>query len=79
MNKEPVYLMMIENLDGRITLANGGENKNFKLLVARKPCRDILDEMGTRLLNDGMIAGYQILVTDGLPVRNYTVEEITAH
>lgn len=75
MNFQQLYVLMFEKPDGEIMLATTRSSSGKKLVISTEENKKLLVEIGDRLLKEDFIIGYQILKTDGPPVRNYEIIE----
>lgn len=74
-----VYLLMIEYADGTVKLAaTGRSNNGDKLVVATEENKYLFHRLGAGLMSEGLIIGYQVVRTDGPPVRTYLSSEVPA-
>jgi len=60
------YILLIEYHDGTVIIAKGSDGKSH--IVAREGNQYLLREIGDRLLDDNLIASYQLAVMVGEPV-----------
>lgn len=70
---EPLYLLMIERQNGDIQIAKSDHAHSNKIIVAREGNQKYLEQIGSTLLQEELILGYQLLKTAAAPCRGYEI------
>jgi len=70
--RKPAFLLMIEKEDGEVSIAKTKRTSNVdKIVVASEENKHLLYVVGSKLLDEKLIVGYQVLQTSGPPVKAY--------
>lgn len=80
MFKHPVtFMILLEKLDGDVivghTIETDGTGRK-RIVTAIEENKHLLDFMGTKLLQDELITGYQLVQVAGPPIRSYEQLEL---
>jgi len=65
---ETVILLLVETPDGHLKLADVGPDFDNKVLMGNMEDLLLVEMVGNRLLNEGVIVSYQLLQTVGSPI-----------
>ncbi len=78
-NPPATYMILLEKLNGDVIIGHTVEKDGTgrkRIVTALEETKNLLEFMGASMLKDELITAYQIVKTDGSPIRSYEQMEL---